>query len=293
VVPHGRLNNIALIPTIKEGIIAAQRMDVGMGHLCQRMESGEAQCFRHDVDGVIWFKDCLMVPKDFEFHHKIMDEAQCSWYSIHPGTNKMYQDLKKNFWWTRMKREIAKYVSKCDTCQRIKADHLRLVRNLQPLSIPEWKWENICMNFIMGLPRTSRVYNSIWAIMDCLTKSAHFIAVAMTYKVGQYAELYISHIVRYHGIPKTIIFDRGSIFVAHFWEQLHECLGTYLIRSSAYHPQTDGQTERVNQIIEDMLRACVLTDGPKWDKHLPLAEFSYNSSYQESIKMSPYEALYG
>jgi transposase InsO family protein len=97
----------------------------------------------------------------------------------------------------------------------------------------------------------------------------------------------------HRGIPKTIISDRGSIFVARFWEQLLECLGTHLIRSSAYHPQTDGQMERVNQIIKDMLCARVLTDGPKWDTHLPLAEFSYNNSYQESIKMSPFEALYG
>jgi hypothetical protein len=149
------------------------------------------------------------------------------------------------------------------------------------------------MDFIVGLPHTSRGYNSIWVIMDHLTKSAHFIPVAITYRDGQYAELYISHIVRYHGIPMTIISDRGSIFVAHFCEQLHECLGTHLILSSAYHPQTDGQMERVNQIIEDILRACVLTDGLKWDKHLPLAEFLYNNSYQESIKMSPFEALYG
>jgi hypothetical protein len=148
------------------------------------------------------------------------------------------------------------------------------------------------MDFIVGLPRTSRGYNSIWVIVDRLTKSAHFIPVGTTYRVRQYAELYISHIVRYHGIPKTISSDRGSIVVAHFWEQLHECLGTHLIRSSAYHPQTDGQIERVNQIIEDMLCACVLTEGRKWDKHLPLAEFSYNNSYQESIKMSPFEALY-
>jgi hypothetical protein len=243
VVPHGRLNNIALIPTIKEDIIAAQRTDVGMGHLRQGMESGEAQCFRQDVDGVLWFKDRLVVPKDLELHCKIMDEVHCSRYSIHPGTNKMYQDLRKNFWWTRMKREIARYVAECDTCWRIKADHLRPVRNLQPLSIPEWKSENICMDFIVGLPRTSRGYNSIWVIVDRLTKSAHFIPVATTYRVGQYAELYISHIVRYYGIPKTIISDRGSIFVARFWEQLHECLGTLLIRSSAYHPQTYGQME--------------------------------------------------
>jgi hypothetical protein len=108
-----------------------------MDHLRRRLELGEAQCFRQDVDGVLWFKDRLVVLKDFELRRKIMDEAHCSRYSIHPRTNKMYQDLKKNFWWTRMKRETVKYVSECDTCQRIKADHLRLAENLQPLSIPE------------------------------------------------------------------------------------------------------------------------------------------------------------
>jgi hypothetical protein len=111
VVPHGRLNNIALIPTIKEDVLAAQRTDVRMDHLCRRLELGEAQCFRQYANGVLWFKDYLVVPKDFKLHCKIMDEVHCSWYSIHPGTNKMYQDLKKTFWWTRMKRDIAKYVS--------------------------------------------------------------------------------------------------------------------------------------------------------------------------------------
>jgi hypothetical protein len=181
-----------------------------------------------------------MVPKDFELRRKIMNETHCLRYSIHPETNKMHQNLKKNFWWTRMKREIARYVSECDTCRWIKADHLRPAGNLQPLSISEWKWENICMDFIVGLPRTSRGYNSIWVIVDRLTKSAHFILVATTYRVGQYAELYISHTVHYHGIIKTIISDRGSIFIARFLEKLHECLGTHLIRSSAYHPQKDG-----------------------------------------------------
>jgi hypothetical protein len=132
-----------------------------------------------------------------------------------------------------MKREVAKYVSECDTCQRVKADHLRPTGNVKPLSIPEWKWENICMDFIGGLPRTPCGYNSIWVIVDRLTKSAHFIPVSTVYRVRQYVEIYISHIVHYHGIPKTIISDRGSIFVSHFWDQLHECLGTHLIRSSA------------------------------------------------------------
>jgi hypothetical protein len=128
------------------------------------------------------------------------------------------------------------YVSECDTCRRVKADHLRPARNLQPLSSPEWEWENICMDFIVGLPRTSCGYNSIWIIVDCLMKSTHFVPVSTTYKVRQYVELYMSHNVHYHGIPKTIISDRGSIFLARFWEQLHKCLGTHLIRSSTYHP---------------------------------------------------------
>jgi transposase InsO family protein len=111
--------------------------------------------------------------------------------------------------------------------------------------------------------------------------------------VQQYAEIYMDQIVRLHGISKTIISDIGTQFVAHFWEPLHECLGTKLIRSSSYHLQTDGQTERINQILEDMLRASILHSDKSWDKCLSLAEFSYNNSYQASLKMTPFDALYG
>jgi transposase InsO family protein len=129
-------------------------------------------------------------------------------------------------------------------------------------------------------------------IVDRLTKTAHFIVVHTTYSVQQYAELYMDHIVRLHGIPKTIISDRGTQFVARFWEQLHECIGTKLIRSSSYHPQTDGQTERINQILEEMLQASILHFDKSWDKCLSLAEFSYNNCYQASLKMAPFDALY-
>jgi len=122
------------------------------------------------------------------------------------------------------------------------------------------------MDFIVGLPKTAKGYDSIWVVVDRFTKSAHFIPVKAGYKSHQYAELYIARIVSLHGIPKTIISDSGSQFVAHFWELLHAALGTQLIRSSAYHPQTDGQTERINQILEDMLRACALTYSQKWDE---------------------------
>jgi hypothetical protein len=192
-----------------------------------------------------------------------------------------------------MKREIAKYVSECDTCQRVKASHLKASGTLQPLPILSWKWEDISMDFIVGLPNTSQRHDSIWVIIDRLTKTAHFLPVHTTYLAKKYAEVYLDQIVRLHGIPKTIISDRGAPFIARFWEQLQSALGTKLIRSSAYHPQTDGQTKRVNQILEDMLRACIIHYGTSWDKCLALAEFSYNNSYQSSLQMSPFEALYG
>jgi hypothetical protein len=149
------------------------------------------------------------------------------------------------------------------------------------------------MDFIVGLPKTAKGYDSIWVIVDRLTKIAHFLPVRAKYTVATYAALYIARILCLHGIPKTIVLDRGSQFVSKFWEELHKSRGTKLLHSSAYHPQTSGQTERVNQILEDMLRACVLEFPQKRDECLPLAEFSYNNSYQESIKMAPFEALYG
>jgi hypothetical protein len=145
-----------------------------------------------------------------------------------------------------MRREIAKYVSECDICQRVKASHLKTAGTLQPLPIPSWKWEDISMDFIVGLPNTSQRHDSIWVIVDRLTKTAHFFPVHTTYNAKKYDEIYLDQIVRLHGVPKMIISDRGAQFIARFWEQLQNALGTKLIRSSAYHPQTDGQTERIN-----------------------------------------------
>jgi hypothetical protein len=205
----------------------------------------------------------------------------------------MYKDLKTQYWWYVMKRDIVEYVSLCDTYQGVKAEHQRLAGLLQTLKIPEWKWEEIRMDFIVGLPRTQATYDSIWVIVDRLTKVAHFIPVKTTYLGAKLTELYMSRIVCLHGVPKKIVSDRGSQFTSKFWEKLYESMDTKLNFSSAYHPQTDGQTKRTNQILEDMLRACALKYGKSWDKSLPYAEFSYNNSYQASNKMALYEALYG
>ena len=134
---------------------------------------------------------------------------------------------------------------------------------------------------------------TIWVIVDHLTKVAHFIPVKTTYSGAKLVELYMERIVCLHGVPKKIVLDRGTQFTSHFWQKLHESMDTKLNFSSAYHPQTDGQIERTNQILEDMLRACALQYRTSWDKSLPYAEFSYNNSYQKSLKMAPFEALYG
>jgi hypothetical protein len=157
-----------------------------------------------------------------------------------------------------MKREAACYVSECDIYRKVKADYMKPGGLLQPLSFPDWKWDDISIDFIVGLSMTVRNFDLIWVIVDRLSKSAHFIPVNTNYKVQKYAEIYIARVLCLHGVLKMIISDRGSQFVAHFWEQLHASLGTRLIHSSAYHPETDGQTERVNQILKDILRACVL-----------------------------------
>jgi hypothetical protein len=175
----------------------------------------------------------------------------------------------------------------------VKAEHQGPTGLLHPLKIPEWKWEEIGMVFIVGPPRTSIGYDSISVIVDRLTKVAHFIPVKTTYSGARLAELYMAQIVCLHGVPKKTMSDRGSHFTSRFWQKLHECLDTQLDFSLAYHPQIDGQTERTNQVLEDMLRACALKHGGSWDKSLPYAEFSYNNSYQASLKMSPFEDLYG
>jgi hypothetical protein len=149
------------------------------------------------------------------------------------------------------------------------------------------------MDFIVGLPRTQWGYDSIWVIVDRLTKVAHFIPVKTTYSGPQPAELYMSRIVCLHGVPKKIVSDREAQFTSKFLERLHKTLDTQLHFSSAYHSQTDAQIEGVNQILEDMLRACALQYGMSWDKSLSYAEFSYNNSYQESLKMAPFEMLHG
>nr|GEU73198.1 putative reverse transcriptase domain-containing protein [Tanacetum cinerariifolium] len=189
--------------------------------------------------------------------------------------------------------DIATYVSKCLTFSKVKAEHQKPSGLLVQLVIPEWKWEKITMDFVTKLHKTTSGYNTIWVIVDRLTKSDHFLPIRETDPMEKLMRLYRKEVVTRHGVPVFIISNRDSKFTSLFWKALHMALGTRLGMSTAYHPQTDGQSEKTIQTLKDMLRACVLNFRKGWDRHLSLVEFSYNNSYHTSIKVAPFEALYG
>ncbi|GKB21459.1 hypothetical protein Tco_0855382, partial [Tanacetum coccineum] len=219
--------------------------------------------FEFRPDGTCCFGNRVWLSRFGGLRDLVMHESHKSKYSIHPGSDKMYQDLKLLYWWPNMKSDIATYVSKCLTCAKVKAEHQKPSGLLQQPEIPVWKWERITMDFVSGLPRTPYGYDTIWVIVDRLTKSAHFLPMKETNSMEKLTRL-----------------------------SLQKALGTNLDVSTAYRPQTDGQSERTIQTLEDMLRACVVEFGNSWDRHLSLVEFSYNNSYHASIKAAPYEALY-
>nr|GEV67242.1 putative reverse transcriptase domain-containing protein [Tanacetum cinerariifolium] len=177
----------------------------------------------------------------------------------------MYQDMKKLYWWPNMKADIATYVSKCLTCAKVKAKHQRPSGLLVHPRIPEWKWDNITMDFVTKLPKSSQGYDTIWVIVDRLAKSAIFTPIRETVPMDKLPRVYLKE----------------------------NALGTRLDMSTAYDPETDGQSERTIQTLEDMLRACAIDFEKGWVNRSPLVEFSYNNSYHASIKAAPFEALYG
>jgi hypothetical protein len=241
-----------------------------------------------DDDELLRFNGRIYVLLNDELINFILSEAHREVYMAHPGIMKMRKNLKPLFFWKGMKDDIVSYMARCLECQLVKVDHRHPTRLLQPHVIPEWKWEVISMDFMVVLPLTTSIHDSIFMVVDTSMKSAHFIHVCMMYQVPDIARAFISKIVRLHGVPKTIISDRGSVFTWHFWTSLQEALGTQLNFSTMYHPETDGKTERTNQILEDMLRMYVMDQHKCWQEFLPPVEFAYNKNYQSTIKMAPF-----
>ncbi|KAA3460519.1 DNA/RNA polymerases superfamily protein [Gossypium australe] len=250
------LAELQVKPTWVEQIREKQLEDEVLSARRFQVQNGGLEGYSLSSDEVLCFQGKACMPKDVELRQKILQDAHSSPHAMHPGGSKMYKDLREQFWWPGLKKEVTEFVGS-------------------------------------GLPLTPSKKDSVWVVVDRLTKTAHFIPVRVDYSLQKLAKLYVSEIVRLHGVPVSIISDRDPRFTSRFWKALHQALGTRLDFSTAFHPQSDGQSERVIQILEDTLRGCVLDFRGSWEEFLPLAEFAYNNSYQASIKMAPYEALYG
>ncbi|GJT08190.1 putative reverse transcriptase domain-containing protein [Tanacetum coccineum] len=254
---------MAIQSRVRGMILAAQSKAFKQENVLAEWLHGLDQHMERKEDESLYFIDRIWVPLVGAVRTIIIDEAHKTRYYVHPGADKMYHDLRDMYWWPGMQRDIATYVRKCLTCSKVKAEHQRPSGLLQQPEMPE------------------------------LTKSTHFLATREDYSTERLVKLNIDEIVARHGVLVSIISDRDGQFTSRFWKKLQKPLGMRLDMSSTYHPQTDGQSERTIQNLEDMLRACVIDFGGNRDVHIPLAEFFYNNSYHSSIRCAPFEALYG
>nr|GEV31925.1 DNA/RNA polymerases superfamily protein [Tanacetum cinerariifolium] len=269
--PHGFvIHGIEILKGNKKVTKEALKDDGELWAITQNLKDGKQDEFLSDEHGVLWCGDRLCVLDDTNIREALQSEVHSSLVFIHLGSTKMYRDLKQNFWWNGMKNDVVKFVVKCLTFQK----------------------ENITMDLVNGLPKTLRKNDSISIVVDQLTKSAYFLAIREGYS-SKLAEIFQKEVVKLHGTPVSIVLDRDPRFTSQFWNGFQKAWGTKLNNSTAFHPQTDGQSERTIQTLADMLRCCALEWTGNWDDYLCLVEFTYNNSWHASIGMAHYEMLYG
>ncbi|KAJ9511142.1 hypothetical protein QJQ45_013237 [Haematococcus lacustris] len=233
-------------------------------------------------------KDKVVVPNDSELRNHILHEMHDAVYSGHVGISKTLERVSRVFWWNTMRADVRYYVSTCDACQRDKASTLKPGGLLNPLSIPDYRWESVSMDFITKLPSGSHGYDAICVFVDRLSKMVHFVPCREDLKARRFAQLFIDHVYKLHGMPAELISDRGSLFTSVFWREVMRRCGSKPALSSSYHPQSDGQTERYNRVLEEMLRHYISPTQSDWPDYLALAEFAVNNSWQESIQSTPF-----
>ncbi|CAH9130821.1 unnamed protein product [Cuscuta epithymum] len=243
-------------------------------------------------DGLVCYNNRVVIPPNSRFITQLLREHHDTPLGGHSGILRTMKRLSRQFYWPAMHKTVTEYVSRCDTCQRAKAQTMSPAGLLQPLPIPNQVWEDVSMDFVDGLPRSNN-HTTILVVVDRLSKSAHLIPLTHPYTASLVAKRFVDCVVRLHGIPRSILSDRDPIFLSHFWKDLWKLSGTTLRMSSAYHPQTDGQTEVINRCIEQFLRSFVQHRPTQWSDLLPWAEYWYNTTYHASTGMIPFEALYG
>ncbi|GAA0139024.1 hypothetical protein LIER_00655 [Lithospermum erythrorhizon] len=243
-------------------------------------------------EGLLRYNGRIVVGDDDIMKHKIMAAMHDSAIGGHSGIRITYHNIKALFFWKALKKEVTHFVTSCNICQKSKHEGVPYPGLLQPVEVPQAAWTQISMDFIEGLPRSKNM-NAILVVVDRYTKYSHFLALSHPFSATSVAKLFLDNIFKLHGLPQHILSDRDKVFLSAFWQELCTKLGTKLHHTTSYHPQADGQTERVNQCLETNLR-CMCSDMPKdWYNWLALAEFWYNTNYHSSLKMSPFEALYG
>lgn len=242
--------------------------------------------------GVIKYKGRVWLGANHTLQQQVISALHDSPIGGHSGFPVTYRRVKQLFAWSGLKQTIKDYVSSCNICHQVKPDRQRYPGLLQPLPVPDQAWQIISLDFIEGLPRSGPA-NCILVVVDTFSKYAHFIGLLHPFSALKVAKVFLSSVYRLHGLPEAIISDRDKIFTSTLWQELFRLTGTKLQMSTAYHPQSDGQTERVNQCLETFLRSFVHSCPAKWNSWLPLAEFWYNTCTHSALKVSPFEALYG
>ncbi|CAO2200139.1 unnamed protein product [Urochloa humidicola] len=243
-------------------------------------------------EGVIRYKGRIWLGNNQEAHQAIMLALHTSGIGGHSGATATYHKIKNLFAWPGMKKHILDYVAKCDICAKAKSEHNKLPGMLNPLPIPPSVWHTVSIDFIEGLPK-SKTYNAILVVIDKLSKYAHFIPLSHPFTALSVAHKFLDNVYKLHGLPQVIISDRDKVFTSTLWQELFRLTETTLNMSFAYHPQTDGQTERLNQCLETYLRCMIQACPTKWFEWLSLAEYWYNTTYHSAHGKSPFEVLYG
>ena len=238
------------------------------------------------------YKGRLVIPRSSSFIKTILSDFHDSPVGGHAGYLKTYKRMAVQFYWIRMKGDIKRHVRECQVCQINKTNSLSPAGLLQPLPIPQNIWKDITMDFIEALLRSGG-FDTIWVIVDRLSKYSHFVPLKHPFNAQGLAHLFVKEIIRLHDIPKSIVSDRGKIFMGHFWQEIRKLQGTKLNFTSAYHPESNGQTEVMNKHLGNYLRCFISTKRTSWCSWLPWAEFCYNTSYHVSSHTTPFKIVYG
>ena len=264
-----------------------------MQSIIQGVQSGDQEFEGYCLNNEVLFKDRrLVIPAKSLFIPTLMNQFHDSAIGGHEGVLKTFKRMAREVYWKGMRSDITTFIKSCNVCQRNKYSTLSFAWLLSPLPIPEQVWSDISLDFVEGLP-SSKGFEVILVVVDRLTKYAHFIPLKHPFIAKTVAEVFVKEVIKLHGFPKTMVSDRFKVFLSKLWTALFQSQGTALHKNTAYHPQSDGQTEVVNRCLEAYLRCFAGRKPSSWSQRLPWAEYWYNTSHHSSSKTTPFRALYG